>query len=307
MIDRLIAEISKKACPVCVGLDTTLERMPPQLHRGKDSSFAEAAAALLKYNRLLLDSIADLVPSVKIQCACYEMYGTAGVEAFAETVRLARAKGLIVIADAKRSDIGASAACYADAFIGRTPLADGVQPVFDADFVTVNPYLGSDGIDPFLQACRDYDRGIFVLVKTSNPSSRELQDLRLENGRLVYEQMMEYVAQYGRDLIGDSGYSEVGAVVGATHPAQAAALRAEHPAVFLLLPGVGAQGAKVQDLTSCFDHRGTGAIINVSRSVLQAWQMHPDLDPAEAARRSVETLRTEILEAFAQEDIEYAQ
>lgn len=306
MIDRLVSEIRKKSCPVCVGLDTTLERMPPELRCGQDATFAQAADCLLRYNRLLLENVCDLVPSVKIQSACYEMYGTPGVAAFAETVQLARSKGLIVIADAKRSDIGASAACYADAFIGRTPLAGGPRPVFDADFVTVNPYLGSDGIDPFLKACREYDRGIFVLVKTSNPSSSELQDLRLENGRTVYAQMMEYVAGFGRELIGKSGYSDVGAVVGATHPAQAAELRAAYPSVFLLLPGVGAQGARAGDLASCFDRQGAGAIINVSRSVLQAWQTYPDLGPGEAARRAVEVLREEILEAFAAEGIRYA-
>lgn len=305
MIDRLISEIRKKSCPVCVGLDTTLERMPPAMRSGRDSTFADAAGLLLEYNRLLLDAVADLVPSVKIQSACYEMYGPAGVEAFAETVNMARSRGLIVIADAKRSDIGASAACYADAFIGRTELAGGPQPVFDADFVTVNPYLGSDGIDPFLEACRRYDRGIFVLVKTSNPSSCELQDLRLENGRTVYEQMMDFVSVFGRDLIGKSGYSDVGAVVGATHPKQAADLRRAYPSVFLLLPGVGAQGAHAADLTACFDKEGRGAIINVSRQVLQAWKTYPDLDAASAARRAVEELRQEILTAFAAGGIRY--
>lgn len=306
MIDRLIAEIRKKACPICVGLDTTLERIPPQMREGRDRTFREAADLLLCYNRLMLDAVSDLVPSVKIQCACYEMYGTAGVEAFAETVRLAREKGLVVIADAKRSDIGASAACYADAFIGRTPLADGSRPVFDADFVTVNPYLGSDGIEPFLNACRQYDRGIFVLVKTSNPSGCELQDLKLADGSLVYEQMMRYVSAFGRGLIGKSGFSDVGAVVGATHPEQARALREAYPSVFLLLPGVGAQGGSMADVACCFDHEGRGAVINISRAVLQAWKTYPELEPGAAARKAVEQFRGELLTAFAQRGISYA-
>lgn len=305
MIDCLISEIRKKACPICVGLDTTLERIPPAMRRGREASFQDAADALLAYNRLILDAVADLVPSVKIQCACYEMYGVPGAAAFAQTVKLAREKDLIVIADAKRSDIGASAACYADAFIGRTPLAGREEPVFDADFVTVNPYLGSDGIRPFLDACRAYDRGIFLLVKTSNPSSCELQDLRLEDGRLVYEQMMQYVSEFGQDLIGESGFSDVGAVVGATHPEQAAALRAAYPSVFLLLPGVGAQGAHVSDVASCFDSQGCGAIINISRAILQAWKTHPELEPGAAARQAVSDFRQEILETFAQKGIRY--
>lgn len=275
------------------------------MRTGRDATFAEAAGLLLDYNILILDHVQDLVPCVKIQSACYEMYGPDGVAAFAETVRLARSRGLVVIADAKRSDIGSTAACYANAFIGQTPLERGSRPAFGADFVTVNPYLGSDGIKPFLEDCKRYDRGIFVLVKTSNPSSCELQDLKLENGRLVYEQMMQYVSEFGKDLIGESGFSDVGAVVGATHPEQAAALREAYPSVFLLLPGVGAQGASAADLAPCFDKQGLGAIINVSRSVLQAWKTYPDLEPGPAARRAVEELRSEIQDAFAARGISY--
>lgn len=306
MIDHLISEIRKKKCPVCVGLDTTLERMPPDVRAECSGSFADAAAGILEYNREILDEVAGLVPAVKIQSACYELYGPPGMLAFAETVRMAREYGLIVIADAKRSDIGATAACYADAFIGTTALGDMRESAFDADFVTVNAYLGADGIVPFLADCRKYDRGIFVLVKTSNPSGADLQDLQLQDGERVYERMMHFVSQWGEDLCGKEGFSEVGAVVGATHPAQAQQLRSAFPSVFFLLPGVGAQGASAEDVCGCFDSAGRGGIINVSRSVLQAWQKYPDLSYAKAARRSVKTLQDEILEAFGKAGIQYA-
>lgn len=306
MIDRLISEIEKKACPVCVGLDTTLERMPPALKEKCGPQFAQAADLICGYNSRILDAVSDLVPAVKIQSACYEMYGPAGIAAFSETIRMAKQHGLLVIADAKRSDIGASAACYADAFIGRTVLGSEEKAAFDADFVTVNAYLGTDGITPFLTDCRRYDRGIFVLVKTSNPSGSELQDLVLGDGSRVYERMMQYVAGWGEDLMGRSGYTDVGAVVGATHPAAARALRKAFPQVFFLLPGVGAQGAGAADLCGCFDSRGRGGIINVSRSVLQAWQQYPALDYAGAARQAVAALKEEILQAFTEAGIHYA-
>ena len=304
MIDRLISKIEEKACPVCVGLDTTLERMPPECRKAE--SFSEAAQRILAYNRGILEQVAELVPCVKLQSACYELYGPAGMEAFAETISLAKSMGLIVIADSKRSDIGASAACYADALIGVTKLGDPKRAAFDADFVTVNAYLGTDGIRPFLDDCRDYDRGIFVLVKTSNPSGSELQDLQLQNGERVYEKMMHFVSDWGGDFIGNSGYSDVGAVVGATHPEQAQELRRAFPSVFFLLPGVGAQGADAADLCGCFDEKGRGGIINVSRSVLMAWEKHPEADYAQAARQAVLALREEILTAFGKAGIRYA-
>ena len=290
IVDRLIDKIVQTDNPTVVGLDTDYEYLPEEL-RGKGTLLQNAvkpravraasavddarrviAAAIFEFNKRIVDAVADIVPAVKVQIAYYEMYGHPGLEAFEKTLRYAASKGMLVIADAKRNDIGATASCYAKAFLGETQAAGGVFEAFPSDFLTVNAYLGSDGVKPFLTWAEQKDKGIFVLVKTSNPSSGELQDLRLENGKTVYEYMGSLVEQWGQASIGKYGYSAVGAVVGATHPVQAEILRREMPHTFFLIPGYGAQGGKADDLKVCFGKDGIGGIVNSSRGILCAYR-----------------------------------
>ena len=206
------------------------------------------------------------------------------MEVYEKTIRYAQEKGLIVMADVKRNDIGATAACYANAYIGKTDMPDGAQKAFGADIATINPYLGVDGVKPFADACRDNGTGVFVLVKTSNPSSGQLQDLRFEDGRTLYQAVADLVEEWGEETRGESGYSAVGAVVGATYPQQGVELRARMPHAFFLVPGYGAQGAKGTDIAGCFDANGNGAIVNASRSILCAWKKREGMAFDAAAR-----------------------
>lgn len=292
IFDRLGELIRKTGNPTCAGLDTSLACLPPAFEAQFDTAtFEGAAQAILAYNRDLLEALADIVPSVKVQIAYYEQYGAPGIQAFIDTIKLAKEAGLVVIADAKRNDIAATAGAYATAFLGQTQLKETKYPAFDADIVTVNPYLGTDGIAPFLQA--NPERGIFALVKTSNPSSSELQDMTLTDGRTVFEAVGDLVEQWGRGTQGNSGYSRVGAVVGATHPAQGAALRKRLEHTFFLLPGYGAQGATGADIAGMFDPQGGGAIVNASRSLLHAWQKTCK-DHKTAAREAAIAMRDDI-------------
>ena len=260
-------------------------------------SFEDAAAAIIKYNKALVDALCGIVPSVKVQIAYYEMYGVPGMQAFVDTCAYAKSKGLVVIADAKRNDIGATSGAYANAFLGETPLGDKALSAFPADFVTVNAYLGSDGILPFLKASEVRGGGIFALVKTSNPSGVELQDLMIGD-RHVYEVMGDLVSKWGESCIGEYGYSSVGAVVGATYPEQGAALRVRLPHTFFLVPGYGAQGATGKDLRGCFDQNGMGAVVNASRSILTAWKKQPSVDFAQAAYNEAIRMRDDIMEGM---------
>lgn len=271
VIDTLIEKIKQLDNPTVVGLDTAFSYLPAEMRTGI-ADFSGAAESVLAFNRAVIDAVCDVVPAVKVQIAYYEMLGVDGMRAFRETCRYAAAKGLLVMTDAKRNDIGATAACYAKAYLGETQVADQSCAAFESDFLTVNGYLGSDGIKPFLEEVQGRGKGIFVLVKTSNPSSGELQDLKLENGKTVYEYMGSLVEQWGKDSIGKYGYSGVGAVVGATHPAQAAILRREMPHTFFLIPGYGAQGGKADDLKVCFGKDGLGGIVNSSRGILCAYR-----------------------------------
>ncbi len=271
IIDKLIDKIKEYDNPTVAGIDTSFDYLPEDMCAGvKD--FKGAAAAILAFNKKIIDNICDIVPCVKVQIAYYEMYGLEGMRAFAETLRYASEKGMFVMTDAKRNDIGATAECYAKAYLGETRVGEGVYAAFDSDFLTVNGYLGSDGIKPFLNWMDKRDKGIFVLVKTSNKSSGELQDMTLENGKTVYEYMGSLVEDWGKDSIGKYGYSAVGAVVGATHPAQAEILRREMPHTFFLIPGYGAQGGKADDLKVCFGKGGLGGIVNSSRGILCAYK-----------------------------------
>ena len=271
IIDTLIKGIQEKDNPTVVGLDTSFDYLPEEMRAGVADSKG-AAEAIFAFNKKLIDAVADVVPAVKVQIAYYEMYGVEGLRAFAQTLQYAKAQGLIVITDAKRNDIGATAECYAKAFLGETPVGGSSLRAFDSDFLTVNGYLGSDGIKPFLSKAPNGEKGIFVLVKTSNRSSGELQDMKLENGKTVYEYMGALVEEWGSTLVGECGYSCVGAVVGATHPAQAEILRREMPHTFFLIPGYGAQGGTANDLKVCFKADGTGGIVNSSRGILCAYR-----------------------------------
>ena len=269
--DRLIEGIIDMQNPTCVGLDTLFDYLPDEMKAGV-TTFEGVAERVFEFNKKLIDTLYGIVPSVKVQIAYYEMYGVAGMKAYEETLKYASEKGLVVIADAKRNDIGSTASCYAKTFLGETLVNGVAQKAFPSDFVTVNGYLGTDGIAPFVEECQSKDKGIFVLVKTSNPSSGELQNLTLENGKPVYEYMGGLVEKWGESTIGNYGYSAVGAVVGATHPTEAKRLREVLPHTFFLIPGYGAQGGNAEMLKSCFAENGLGGVVNNSRGILCAYK-----------------------------------
>lgn len=280
-------------------MDTSFDYLPDEMREGVNN-FAGAADAIVAFNKKLVDAVADIVPAVKVQIAYYEMYGVEGMRAFYDTCRYAESKGLIVMTDAKRNDIGATAECYAKAYLGETAVGGKTYTAFDSHFLTVNGYLGSDGIKPFLGWMQKRDKGIFVLVKTSNKSSGELQDMKLENGKTVYEYMGALVEEWGKDSIGKYGYSDVGAVVGATHPVQAEILRREMPHTFFLIPGYGAQGGTADDLKVCFDKNGRGGIVNSSRGILCAYRQekYKGLSFDEAARKACEDMKADLNRAI---------
>ncbi len=298
IMEKLAARIRAMKNPTVAGLDTRIEYLPErfvgEIMPGGIRSFEDAAEAIYQYNVRLIDALCDMVPSVKVQAAYYEMYGPAGVAAYEKTIRYAKEKGLIVMADVKRNDIGATAACYANAYIGATDMPLGAQRAFGADIATINPYLGVDGVKPFADACREHGTGIFVLVKTSNPSSGQLQDMRFEDGRTLYEAVADLVEDWGKETRGESGYSAVGAVVGATYPQQGTALRERMPHAFFLVPGYGAQGATGADIAGCFDRQGSGAIVNASRSILCAWKKREGMAFDAAAREEAIRMREDL-------------
>lgn len=287
MIDRLCERIKETGNPTVVGLDTAASYLPHRAELSDD--FESLAAAVTDFNRAIIERIRKIVPAVKVQIAYYEAMGVAGMRAFADTCEAARDAGMIVIADAKRNDIGATAGQYAEAFFGKA---------FYCDMLTVNGYLGTDGIAPFLAK---KDKGIFVLVKTSNPSGGELQDMKLENGLTVYERMAQLADEWGRDSIGKSGYSDVGAVVGATYPKQAAALRAMLPHTFFLVPGYGAQGGGADGAVAGFDEKGGGGIVNSSRGIICAYKQekYKGMKFDEAAYAACVDMREDLTSALA--------
>ncbi|MFZ5827408.1 MAG: orotidine-5'-phosphate decarboxylase [Bacillota bacterium] len=275
--DRLCTQVKRKRSHAVVGLDPVLGKLPAFIRREAAAQYGQtargAAAALLAFNRMVIDAVADQVALVKPQSAFYEVYGQHGVEAFWETVRYARSRGLLTIADAKRGDIGSTAEGYAAAFFGHpNPLETWEDPEQWADSLTVNPYLGSDGLVPFTQRCEARGTGLFILVKTSNPSSGEIQDQPLLSGELVAQQVAKLVDSLGARLVGESGYSSVGAVVGATYPQDLARYRAEMERAILLVPGYGAQGGTGADVVHAFNPDGLGAVVNASRSVIFAFR-----------------------------------
>ena len=274
MINKLISNIRKTNAPIVVGLDPMLNYIPEHIQKKAFAEFGEtlegAAEAIWQYNKGIVDATFDLIPAVKPQIAMYEQFGIPGLIAYKKTVEYCKSKDLVVIGDIKRGDIGSTSAAYAVGHLGQVQVGSKKYAGFDEDFVTVNPYLGSDGVKPFMDVCKEEKKGIFVLVKTSNPSSGEFQD-RVIDGRPLYELVGEKVAQWGDELMGD-GYSYVGAVVGATYPEMGKVLRKIMPKTFILVPGYGAQGGKGADLVHFFNEDGLGAIVNSSRGIIAAYK-----------------------------------
>lgn len=306
MINKLIANIKKTNAPIVVGLDPMMKYIPEQIREAAFQEYGEtlqgAAEAVWQYNKGIVDAIYDLIPAVKPQIAMYEQFGIEGMIAFKKTVDYCKKKGLVVIGDIKRGDIGSTSEAYAVGHLGKVAVGSKSWYGFDEDFATVNPYLGSDGVKPFIKVCQEEKKGIFVLVKTSNPSSGEFQD-RLIDGRPLYEIVGEQVAQWGSECMGD-GYSYVGAVVGATYPEQGKILRKVMPRVYILVPGYGAQGGKGADLVHFFNEDGLGAIVNSSRGIIAAYQQEKyakfgAANYADASRQAVLDMREDIAQALA--------
>lgn len=306
MINTLIEKIKNTNAPIVVGLDPMMNYIPSRITRRAFAEYGEtlegAAEAIWQYNKGIVDAVSDLVPAVKPQIAMYEQFGIEGMRAFRRTVDYCKEKGLVVIGDVKRGDIGSTSEAYAVGHLGKVAVGSKRYYGFDEDFATVNPYLGSDGIKPFVKVCAEEKKGIFVLVKTSNPSSGEFQD-RLVDGRPLYELVGEKVAEWGAECMGN-GYSYVGAVVGATYPEQGRILRKVMPKTFILVPGYGAQGGKGADLVHFFNEDGLGAIINSSRGIIAAYKQeqyasYGEEGYADAARAAVIAMREDIAQALA--------
>ena len=302
MISKLINEIVNKKAPVVVGLDPNLKFIPEHLKKNATEEQGEtleaAAAAVLAFNKAIVDATYDLIPAVKPQIAMYEQFGIPGLIAYKETVDYCHEKGLIVIGDVKRGDIGSTSESYAIAHLGEITVGNKTYRPFDEDFATVNPYLGTDGVKPFVDICNKCDKGIFVLVKTSNPSSGEFQDKDME-GRPLYEHVADKVCEWGAESM-DGEYSNVGAVVGATYPAQGETARRLMPHTYILVPGYGAQGGKASDLKAFFNKDGLGAIVNSSRGIIAAYTKEPYKDRfdalhfADASREAVKDMLEDI-------------
>jgi len=271
--DRLLESIERKGSPICVGLDPRLNLIPKYIkdaqRRKYGNTMDAVGASLFHFNKKIIDTVKDVVPIVKPQMAFYECYGVAGIKAFISTVNYAKKRGLLVLEDGKRNDISSTAQAYAQGHLGEVDFFGKNRKNFDVDALTVTPYLGSDGIKPFVEVCNSYHKGIFVLVKTSNPSSDELQNLKVKK-EFVYEVMAKLVNKWGKKSVGERGYSNIGAVVGATFPKEAKTLRKLMPHSFFLVPGYGAQGGGAKDIIPCFNKDGTGAIISSSRGIIFA-------------------------------------
>ncbi|MCL2527234.1 MAG: orotidine-5'-phosphate decarboxylase [Defluviitaleaceae bacterium] len=302
MIDKLIKKIKETQTPIVVGLDPRLSQVPSFI---KEAAFAEkgktpeaAASAIYAFNQAIIDHIWDIVPAVKPQIAMYEQYGPAGFECYVKTITYAKSKGLVVIGDIKRGDIASTAEAYSDAHLGQTGIDGEMHTICDTDFITVNPYMGYDSIEPYLGDCKKYDRGLFVLVKTSNPSSSQFQDMLAADGRPIYAHVGEKVSQWGEAFIGEYGFSSIGAVVGATHPSQGKELREMLPHTFFLVPGYGAQGGKAADLKGMVNKDGLGIIVNNSRGITGAYQSEKykagEKDFAKAARAAALDMKADL-------------
>jgi orotidine-5'-phosphate decarboxylase len=306
MIDKLVKNIQKTNAPIVVGLDPMLAYVPEHVKAKAFKEFGEtlegAAEAIWQFNKAIVDATYDLIPAVKPQIAMYEQFGIPGMVAFKKTVDYCKEKGLVVIGDIKRGDIGSTSGAYAVGHIGEVAVGSQTYCGFDEDFVTLNPYMGSDSIKPFIEVAKPRKKGMFVLVKTSNPSSGEFQD-RMIDGRPLYEWVGEKVTEWGADYVGECGYSYVGAVVGATYPEMGKVLRKVMPKNFILVPGYGAQGASGKDLTHYFNEDGLGAIVNSSRGIIAAYKQeaYASYGPenfADASRAAVIAMQKDIASAL---------
>ena len=305
MINKLVANIKKTNAPIVVGLDPTLNYIPEHVQKKAFAEFGEtlegAAEAIWQFNKEIVDKTYDLIPAVKPQIAMYEQFGIPGLEAFKKTVDYCKEKGLVVIGDIKRGDIGSTSAAYAVGHLGHVQVGSKSYAPFDEDFVTVNPYLGSDGVNPFIDICKEENKGLFILVKTSNPSSGEFQD-QLVDGRPLYELVGEKVAAWGEAHMGDE-YSYIGAVVGATYPEMGKVLRKVMPKSYILVPGYGAQGGQGKDLVHFFNEDGLGAIVNSSRGIIAAYKQEAYAkfgaeNFGDASRAAVEAMVADISNAL---------
>ncbi len=312
LADRLLEAVDEKKNPSVVGLDPRLWRIPEHIREkareSNDGSFEAASEAIFEFNKGLIDAIHDIVPAVKPQVAFYEKYGSHGIEAFIRTIRYAKKKDLIVIEDVKRNDIGSTAEAYASAHLGEVDVFDEESFSFDGDMITVNAYLGHDGIEPFIDHCKKYGKGIFILDKTSNPSSSELQDLKTEDGKRIFEVMAELISEWGEELVGKRGYSPVGAVVGATYPEEAEMLRDIMDNNLFLVPGYGSQGGTADDVIPCFNDDGYGAVVNSSRGIDYAYQREPYCEEYgseeydKASRKAALDMKEDILDSLERGD-----
>lgn len=305
MINKLVDKIKKTNAPVVVGLDPMLSYVPEHIQKKAFDEFGEtlegAAEAIWQYNKGIIDTTYDLIPAVKPQIAMYEQFGVPGLQAFKKTVDYAKEKDLVVIGDVKRGDIGSTSAAYAVGHLGKVQVGSKKYSLFDEDFATVNPYLGTDGIKPFVDVCKEENKGLFILVKTSNPSSGEFQD-RLIDGRPLYEWVGEQVAKWGEDIMGDD-YSYVGAVVGATYPEMGKVLRKVMPKSYILVPGYGTQGGTADGLKPYFNEDGLGAIVNSSRGIICAYKQDKyakfgEANYADASRQAVVDMIEDINSIF---------
>ena len=305
MINKLIAKIQKTQAPIVIGLDPMLGYIPEHIQKKAFAEYGEtlagAAEAVWQFNKEIVDKTWDLVPAVKPQIAMYEQFGIEGLKAYQKTIDYCHTKDLVVIGDVKRGDIGSTSAAYATAHLGKIQVGSKCYTAFNEDFATVNPYLGSDGVKPFIEVCQEEGKGLFILVKTSNPSSGEFQD-RLIDGRPLYELVGEKVAEWGEEHMGDN-YSYIGAVVGATYPEMGKALRRIMPKTFILVPGYGAQGGTGKDLVHFFNSDGLGAIVNSSRGIIAAYKQekYAAFGPehfADASRAAVEDMAADIRQAL---------
>lgn len=310
IIDKLIEKIQQTNNPTVVGLDPRLDYIPNYIKSEAYEKYGEtpkgAAEAFYMFNKEIIDNIYDLIPAVKPQIAMYEQFGSAGIESYINTLIYARDKGLVVIGDIKRSDIASTAEAYSNGHIGKVDVEQKKYEVYCTDFITLNPYLGYDSIEPYINNCKQYEKGMFILVKTSNPNSGQVQDLIVNesSGEKLYERVGKLVAQWGEQLVGTKGYNSIGAVVGATYPEQAKVLRKLMPNTYFLVPGYGAQGATASELAVCFNNGGLGAIVNSSRGIIAAHQnkkyknKYSEKEFAQATRQAVLDMKEDLQICF---------
>lgn len=303
-IDNLIDKIKQMNNPTVIGIDPKYDMVPNCIKEKYDQTLEGMAKACTEFNQKLIDAIYDIIPAVKLQLAYFEKLGVPGIESFKKTCEYAKQKGMIVMSDAKRGDIGSTCAAYSAPYIGRVEINGKEEAVYDTDFITLNPYMGTDSVQPFIEDCKKYNKGAFIITKTSNKSSGELQDLKLENGRTVYEEVATLVEKWGEDLRGKYGYSSISSVVGATYPEQLKSLRKLAPHTFFLIPGYGAQGGKAQDIALGFDENKIGGIVNATRSLMGAYKLDQWKDKfkeeefAQATRAEAIRMRDELNQAI---------